>query len=78
MAKVWAWPHTDGMSFSGLGLTKTVLDTISYQDNIGWKNFLHGMITGFWRDAQDEWIVQTSTKWRRSSARWLSLTTRAI
>jgi hypothetical protein len=38
-----------------------------------------GRLSGFWRDAQDECIVLTSTKWRRrSSARWLSLTIRAI
>jgi hypothetical protein len=78
MAKLRAWPHSDGLSFRGLGLDKTVLAAGAYQDQIGWTNFLLGRLTGFWRDAQDEWIVQTSTKWRQSSARWLSLTTRAV
>jgi hypothetical protein len=78
MAKLRAWPHTATLSFQGSGITQTLLDATSYQDQIGWKNFLLGRVTGFWRDAQDEWIVQTSTKWRRSSAKWLSLTTRAI
>jgi hypothetical protein len=79
MAKLRAWPHTATLSFRGSGITQTVLDATSYQDQIGWKNFLLGRVTGFWRDAQDEWIVQTSTKWQRSSAKWLSsLTTRAI
>jgi hypothetical protein len=67
-----------GLSFCGLGIAPTVLAASSYQDNIGWTNLLFGRLTGFWRDAQDKWIVQMSTKWRRSSARWLSLTTRAI
>jgi hypothetical protein len=66
------------MSFSGLGLAPTVLAAASYQDHIGWMNLLLGRLTGFWHDAQNEWIIQTLAKWRRSSARWLSLTTRAI
>jgi hypothetical protein len=78
MAKLRAWPHTEGLSFSGLGLSPTVLAACSFQDRIGWTNLLLGRLTGFWRDAQDEWIVLTPTKWQRSSARWLSLTTRAI
>jgi hypothetical protein len=54
MAKLWAWPHTKGLSFSSLGLDKTVLAAGSYQDQIGWTNLLLGRLTGFWRDAQDE------------------------
>jgi hypothetical protein len=62
LAKLRAWPHTAGLSFQGLGLNKTVLAATTYQDHIGWGNFLLGHLTGFWRDAQDEWIIQTSTK----------------
>jgi hypothetical protein len=63
MAKLRAWPHTDRLSFSGLGIDKIVLAAGSYQDQIGWSNLLLGRLTGFWRDAHDEWIVQMSTKW---------------
>jgi hypothetical protein len=78
LAKLRAWPHTASLSFSGLGLDVSVLDATRYQDHIGWGGFLLGRITGCWRDAQDEWIVLTSTKWKRSSARWVSRTTRAV
>jgi hypothetical protein len=32
MAKLRAWPHTDTLSFSGSGITQTVLDAMSYQE----------------------------------------------
>ena len=25
-----------------------------------------------WKDTKDEWIVMTSTKWKRSSQRWFT------
>ena len=47
----------------------TVYSALQEQDEINWSNFLMERMSKKWKDAQDEWIVMTSTKWKRSLQR---------
>jgi hypothetical protein len=64
MAKIRAWPHTDNVSF-GADLEPTVCQAVAIQDSIGWKKLLYGRMSGFWQDAQHEWLVQMQPSGRR-------------
>jgi hypothetical protein len=76
MAKLRALRHTNKVSF-GAALEPTVQQAVTTQDNIGWKNLLYGRMSGFWQDAQHEWLVQMQTRWKPSASRWMSYTIRA-
>jgi hypothetical protein len=59
-------------------LEPTILQALSSQDAIGWKNLLYGRMSGFWQDVQQEWLVQVQTRWKPSAAHWMSRTMRAL
>ena len=40
------------------------------QDRTGWHNFLFGRLSNGWSDAQQQWIIMTSSRWQRSVSRW--------
>jgi hypothetical protein len=77
MAKLRAWPFTGTMSF-GADLSPTLSQALHSQDDIGWKNLLYGRMSGFWQDAQQEWLIQPQTRWKPSVSRWMSRTLRAL
>jgi hypothetical protein len=77
MATLRAWPHTGTMSF-GADLSPTVHQALRSQAEIGWKNLLYGRMSGFWQDAQHEWLIQMQTRWKPSALRWMSRTMRAL
>ena len=56
----------------------TIYSTLQEQDEINGSNFLMGRTSKKWKDAQDEWIVMTFTKWKRSSQRWFTQALLAI
>ena len=37
-----------------------------------------GRLSDYWEDAQQEWIVRTSTKWKRSSHTWMIKVIQAV
>jgi hypothetical protein len=76
MAKLRAWPHTDNMHFGELD--PTVHLALLSQDQIGWRNLLYGRMSGFWQDAQQEWLVSQQTRWKSSASRWMSKTMRGL
>lgn len=45
--------------------------TLQEQDTINWTHFLMGRFSHKWEDAQKEWIVYMSTKWKRLSHQWV-------
>ena len=55
-----------------------VYSALQEQDANNWSNFLMERLSKKWKDAQDEWIVMTSTKWKRSSQRWFTQAVLAI
>jgi hypothetical protein len=40
------------------------------QDRLGWQNLTIGRISNLWTDAQEQWLVQVATRWKKSSAQW--------
>jgi hypothetical protein len=59
-------------------LPRLVASALRDQDRIGWSNFMIGRLSDSWTDAQDQWLVQISTRWKRSSARWAKNTVQGI
>jgi hypothetical protein len=68
MAHLRAWPHTTHVNL-GENLDSTVRQATITQDQIGWRNLLYGRMSGFWQDAQQEWLVQRQTRWKPSASR---------
>jgi hypothetical protein len=62
----------------GVDLDPTIGQALLSQDTIGWTNLLYGRMSGFWQDAQQEWLVQRHTLWKPSASWWMSRTMRAL
>ena len=70
-SRLLGWQDNKRFPFSQFSLEETTHRAINEQDSINWRNFLMGRLSLKWIDAQQEWIVMTSTKWKRSSTRWM-------
>ena len=70
-SRLLGWQDNKRFPFSQFSLGETTHREINEQDSINWINFLMGRLSSKWIDAQQEWIVMTSTKWKISSTRWM-------
>ena len=77
-SRLLGWQDHHKFPFRQFTLGRTVYSALHEQDAINWSNFLMGRLSKKWKDAQDEWIVMTSTKWKRSSQRWFTKAVLAI
>ena len=68
-SRLLGWQDHHQFPFRLFTLRMTVYSALQEKDDINWSNFLMGQMSKKWKDAQDEWIVMTSTKWKRSSQR---------
>ena len=59
-------------------LPTTVKHAVQEQDALGWTQFMRGCLSKKWEDAQEWWIIRNSTKWKRSSKKWLTKLIQAI
>ena len=61
-SRLLGWQDNKHFPFSQFSLEETTHRAINEQDSINWRNFLMGRLSLKWIDAQQEWIVMTSTK----------------
>ena len=40
------------------------------QDKLGWKPFIYGRVATTWEDAQYDWLIRLSTRYKRSCRVW--------
>ena len=76
--RLFGWYDQQQFLFRPFTLDMKVYSALQEQDLINWTNFLMGRMSKKWEDAQDKWIVMTSTKWKRSSQRWFTQALLAI
>jgi hypothetical protein len=70
-SRMTSWMHdTPPHAYRMDELPVLVVKAMTDQDRIGWPNFMIGRISNLWTDAQDQWLVQIATRWKRSSLRW--------
>ena len=60
-SRLLGWQDHHQFTFCQFTLGMTVYSALQEQDAINWSNFLMGQLSKKWKDAQDEWIVMTST-----------------
>ena len=60
-SRLLGWQDHHQFTFCQFTLGMTVYSALQEQDAINWSNFLMGRLSKNWKDAQDEWIVMTST-----------------
>ena len=66
--------HNNGLKIKVIRLVlgSKVCTALQNQDLVNWTKFIMGRVRKKRDDAQDEWIVRTSTKYKRSSQRWFT------
>ena len=77
-SRLLSWGDSRIFPFTAFSLGVKVYRATNEQDAINWKHFLMGRLSDFWEDAQQEWIVRTSTKWKRSSHTWMIKVIQAV
>ena len=64
------WPKVPKEQFKYEPISKAIRWALRAQDDFGWIHFIYGRLVTLWEDAQKQWIVKTSTRWKRSSRNW--------
>ena len=68
--RLLAWPRETHHKFiydEMPGITRQAMEA---QDLLGWRAFIYGRTSTLWQDAQKEWIIQDSTKWKITHTTW--------
>ena len=68
--RLLSWPKRNHYKFSYDSIPPTTRQAMEAQDLIGWRPFIYGRISVLWQDAQKEWLVHDSTKWKLSYTSW--------
>ena len=64
------WPRQPKEHFIYDPLPKKTRLAMISQDILGWRPFVYGRLATTWEDAQEEWLIRTATRFKRSSQRW--------
>lgn len=68
-SRLLGWQDQIRFPFSQYSIVEKTYQAVKEQDSINWSNFLMDRLSSKWLEAQNEWIVMTSTKRKRSSKR---------
>ena len=68
--RLLSWPTTNFHKFKYDPMPSSTRQAMEAQDLLGWRAFIYGRISILWQDAQKEWLVHDSTKWKIPYTSW--------
>ena len=68
--RLLSWPTENVHKFKYDPMPRSTREAMDAQDLLGWKPFIYGRISILWQDAQKEWLIHDSTKWKTSATTW--------
>ena len=68
--RLLAWPRETYHKFKYDEMPLRTRQAMEAQDLLGWRAFIYGRTSILWQDAQKEWIIHDSTKWKITPASW--------
>ena len=68
--RLLSWPKMRYHKFRYDPMPPLTRQAMEAQDLMGWRPFVYGRISILWQDAQKEWLIQDSTKWKLSHTSW--------
>ena len=77
-SRLLSWNDSMTFPFTSFSLGEKNYHATNKQDTINWKKQLMGKLSDYWEDYQQEWIVRTSTKRKRSSYTWMIKVIQAV